>query len=355
MKSRYFFFTFSWFVVFLISSTLVFAGPRSKRGLSAAPELLIPVGSIGTSLSGSNLANVTGVEALYWNPAGLSILSGKNGEVMFSHQRYIADIDINYAAASYKFGTLGNVGISVKALGFGDIEVTTVEQPDGTGGTYSPTYLTVGLTFARAMTDRIFFGSTVKLISERITNENATGVALDFGLQYMVGVTGLKFGVALKNIGPTMKFDGPDLDNYFTPPGSEEGSQNEPRRVTLADFELPTSIALALSYDLNLGKRTNSTVSFNGTFQNNSFFPDDYVLGLEYSFKKIFFLRGAYNFDQDFWESNDARANRLFGPTFGAGIHYNFGNISVAFDYAYRHVTKSAFSANQFFTLNLGF
>jgi hypothetical protein len=355
MRTKYLLKLISICFLFGASASLLFAGPRSKYGLSAAPELLIPVGSIGTSLSGSNLANVSGVEAIYWNPAGLSNLSGKYGEVMFSHQKYIADIDINYAVASYKLGLIGNIAVSVKSLGFGDIEVTTADQPDGTGATFSPTYLTVGASFARAMTDRILFGTNVKIISERITNETALGVALDFGLQYIVGNTGLKFGITLKNLGPSMKFDGSDLDDYFVPNNTEEGSQSQPRRLTLNDFELPTSLAMALSYDLNLGKKTNSIVTFNGTFQNNSFSPDDYVVGLQYSFKNIFFLRGAYNFDQEFWESKEARDDRLFGPTFGAGIHYNFGSINAAFDYAYRYVSKSALSQNHYFTLTLGF
>jgi len=330
----------------------VFAGPRSKRGLSAAPELLIPVGSIGTSLSGSNLSSVTGVEAIYWNPSGLALLNTNSGEVMFSHQKYIADIDINYFAAAYKFGSLGNVGVSVKALGFGDIEVTTVDAPEGTGETFSPTYLTLGLTYARAMTDRILFGTNVKVITEKITNESAVGVAFDFGLQYIVGSTGLKFGVALKNLGPSMKFDGPDLEGFYQPSGTPGGTKNEPRRVTLGDFELPTSLSLGLSYDLNVGK--NNGVTFNALFQNNSYSPDDYSLGMEYNFKKIFYLRGAYNFDQDFFET-DARDDRLFGPTFGAGVRYDFAGVKVAFDYAYRYVSKSPLSQNQFFTLNLGF
>jgi hypothetical protein len=339
-------------VLLVFTNAIVLGGPRSKYGLSAAPELLIPVGSIGTSLSGSDLANVTGVEALYWNPAGMSNLSGKSGEVLFSHQKYIADININYFAGAYNIGSLGTIGLSVKALGFGDIEITTVDNPDGTGETYSPTYITAGLSFARAMTDRILFGATFKVISEKITNETASGMAVDLGLQYVVGKTGLKFGVALKNLGPSMKFDGTDLEQYYQPAGSPSGAQNQPRRITLNDFELPTSLSLALSYDLLAGK--NNTFTFNGTFQNNSFAPDDYVLGLEYNFKKIFFLRGAYNMDQNFWQSS-TRSDMLFGPTFGAGLRYDFGSFNVSFDYAYRVVKQSALASNQFFSLNMGF
>jgi len=149
-----------------------------------------------------------------------------------------------------------------------------------------------------------------------------------------------------------MKFDGPDLEGFYHPSGTPGGTKNEPRRVTLGDFELPTSLSLGLSYDLNVGK--NNGVTFNALFQNNSYSPDDYSLGMEYNFKKIFYLRGAYNFDQDFFET-DARDDRLFGPTFGAGVRYDFAGVKVAFDYAYRYVSKSPLSQNQFFTLNLGF
>jgi long-subunit fatty acid transport protein len=342
-------------LILVIASSIAFAGPRSKRGLSAAPELLIPVGSIGTALSGSVLANASGVDAIYWNPAGLDKLNGKMGEVMFSHQRYIADIDINYLSAGYRIGGIGTLGLSVKSLGFGDIPITTTESPDGTGDFYSPTYLTIGLTYSRAMTDRIYFGATAKVISERIVNETSTGFAFDFGLQYIVGTTGLKFGVALKNIGQSMKFDGPDLEAYYQPSGTPVGSNNEPRRVTLAEFDLPTSLALGLSYDLNLGKKTNSMVTFSGTFQNNSFSADDFAVGLEYNFKQMVFLRGAFNFDQDFLDDKNIRDDRLWGPTFGAGFRYNFGSMFVSLDYAYRMVRQDFFDANQYFTVNLGF
>ena len=40
-------------------------GPRGRLGTSAAPELLIPVGSVGTSLQGSNIASVSGIDAMF--------------------------------------------------------------------------------------------------------------------------------------------------------------------------------------------------------------------------------------------------------------------------------------------------
>ena len=204
----------------LISNCLV-AGPKNKIGLSSAAELLIPVGSIGTSMGGSNLATTTGLDAIYWNPAGLSYLSTKTGEVMFSNQKYIADIDLNYFAGAYKLPNVGTFGVSVKAMSFGDIEVTTANSPDGTGETFSPTYLTIGLSYGRNMTDRIAFGTTMKLLYEEISRESAKGVAFDFGIQYNVIGSGLQFGVALLNLGPAMAFTGADLESFYPPSGSK--------------------------------------------------------------------------------------------------------------------------------------
>lgn len=326
-----------------------FAGPKNKFGLSTAAELMIPVGSVSTALGGSNLATTSGLDAIYWNPAGLTNLSTKTGEALFSNQIYIADIDINYFAGAYKVASLGTFGISVKSLDFGNIEVTTTNSPDGTGETYSPTYLNIGLSYAKNMTDRIAFGTTFKVIYNSISRESQKGFAFDFGLQYNVIGTGLQFGVALKNLGPAMTFSGPDLESFYLPSGTPLGTNLEPRAITLQDFELPTAFSLGLSYDFRLDKKNNLMV--NGTFQNNSFSTDDYNLGLEYNFSKMVYLRGGYMFTQE----NTDNDNRIFtGPTFGAGFNYAASNtMNVAFDYAYRVADK--FDANQYFTIRLGF
>jgi len=339
-------------IFYIILTTLLignslYAGPKNKYGLSSARELLIPVGSISTSLGGSNLATASGLDALYWNPSGLSNLASKTGEAMFSNQIYIADIKVNYFAGAYKLPNIGTFGVSVKALNFGDIEVTTTNSPDGTGETYSPTFLNAGLTFARNMTDRISFGATAKLIYNKISRETQSGFAFDFGIQYNVIGSGLQFGVALKNLGPALKFSGPDLEQFFQPPGTPIGSSNEPRSINLADFEMPTALSLGLSYDFRLDKKNNLMV--HGTFQNNSFSTDDYNLGLEYNFNKLVYLRGGYQF------GNDNSDDRIFsGPSFGAGLNYAASTaFNIGFDYAYRITDK--FDANQYFTVSLGF
>lgn len=336
----------------MLFGCFAFAGDRSRYGTSAAPELLIPVGSKGTSLSGSMISSITGVDAMYWNPAGLSLMNSQT-EVMASHMKYIADIDINYVAGAVDLGSMGVLGASLKSMSFGDELVTTLESPEGTGETWSPTYLTTSLTYARKMSDKILFGATVKVIYEQILTVSSTGFAVDFGLQYLAGKSGLKFGVALKNFGPSMRFDGVGLDQYYEPSGTPGGSTPEPRRVTLQDFSLPTTLELGISYDIPIGKKNN--VMLSTTFQNNNFSSDEYRVGLEYNYSNYVFLRGAYAFTPDY-KAEDGLTKKdqnLFGPSFGIGLQYPFGNMKLGLDYAYR-VTER-FSANQWFSLTLGF
>lgn len=334
-------------IILFVFVTGITAGPKNKYGLSAARELLIPVGSVSTALAGANLATMSGLDALYWNPAGISNINGKMGEVLFSNQIYIADINVNYFAGAYKIPNFGTVALSINALSFGDIPVTSVNNPEGTGEVFSPTYLTGGLSYARAMTDRISFGGTAKIIYEKISRESSTGFAFDFGLNYNVIGTGLKFGVTLRNLGPSMTFEGPDLDQFFQPPGTPVGTQAEPRVIQLADFELPTSFTLGMSYDFRLDKK-NNLVS-HGNYQSNSFSTDNFNLALEYNYSKIVYFRSGYQFSAD---NSDEKA--FDGVTLGAGVNYAASSsFNIGFDYAIRLANR--FDDNQFFTINLGF
>lgn len=353
MKNRGFN-TMLWLALFslLFVATQVEAGSEARRGTAGAMELLIPVGSRGTAMGGSYAAGISGLEAIHWNPAGLAV-SEASAEIMASHFQYIAGIDVNYAAVAAKFNGIGTVGVSVKALDFGDIDVTTEAQPEGTGQTFSPTFVTIGLTYSKQMTDRISFGTNAKIISESIMNSSASGFAFDFGLQYAAGGTGLKLGIVLKNIGPNMQFEGSDTETRVAPNGTEPGTRARNLRQPLASFELPSTLEIGLSYDLGLNE--NNSVTLAGNFMNHNFGSDQYAMAAEYNFNDFFFLRGAYSlaYNSDSENFASGEEDYIFGPSFGAGLKLNVGAFDVNLDYAYR--TAEFFDDNQWFTLSLQF
>jgi hypothetical protein len=336
----------------LIVASSTEAGSGKRRGTAGAVELLIPVGSRGTGLGGNVSSTIQGIEAMYWNPAGLAV-SPAAAEVMISHFRYIADINVNYAAGAARFG-FGNLGVSVKTLDFGEIPVTTELQTEGTGETLNPSFVTIGLTFSRKMTDRITFGATAKIISEKMLSTSASGLAFDFGLQYATALKGLKLGVVLKNLGPNMRFDGADLETRIPPANTEPGTRNRNFRVPLAAFELPSTLELGVSYDLGVSEKSSLTLA--GNFMNHNFGLDQYGLSAEYVLNKTIFLRGGYAiaFDPETSGFESQNDSYLSGPSFGAGVQFKLGeNMNLGLDYAYR--TTELFDDNQWFTLTLGF
>ncbi len=342
--------------VFIFSAE-VQAGSGLRKGTAGATELMIPIGSRGTALGGAFLSNVSGVEALYWNPAGVAA-SDVNTEVMFSHLNWIGDLNVEYVGLTSRMGEFGYLGASFKTIGFGDIEQTTVEDPDGNGTIFSPNYLTFGVSFSRAMTDRILFGMTGKMISEKIMRESALGLGFDFGLQYVTGITGLKLGITLMNLGPNMKFDGPDLEHAVLLPDTESGAEEEAIRTTLASFDLPSYLQMGLSYDYPFN--SHHVITGMGSFQNNGYTYDQYNFAVEYNYDNMLYLRGAFTSayrEDDPVENNgflSGDQDYLWGPSFGAGFKFNLTpSTPLSFDYAYR--TAEFFDAPQWFTVTAGF
>jgi len=321
---------------------------HQRIGAVAAPELLIPVGGRDMALGGSSISTTRGVEAMYWNPAGLGQMAG-GAEAMFSSMSYLADINVIYGAVAGKFGSFGNVGFNIKSLSFGQIPLTTEDDPENTSGEfYTPTYVTVTGSYARSLTDAITIGFSVKLISEKIDRVSASGFAFDFGVQYagVVGVKGLNLGLAVLNVGPQMTFSGPGL---YRKALDVNGSR--PQQYYLlqaASFELPALVEIGLSYDYKIDDNFSALVS--GSFTNDNLYVDKYNAGLElgYSFEDLkLYGRGGYS------AVPQASDTDIYGATYGFGINYNLGGVNMILDYGYR--TVQYFNANQVVSIKLEF
>jgi hypothetical protein len=337
-------------ILTLVLSAQVFAAGSNRAGTNAASELLIPVGARYIALGGASAASVSGLDALYWNPAGLDKMQYMAGG-QFSHMTYIADIGVSYVAAAVKFGGIGSVGLSFKTLSFGDIAITSEDFPDGTGALFSPQFMTIGLSFSRALTDRVSVGGTAKIISETMDRVGATGFAFDIGAQYqnLGDINGLSIGVVIKNLGPGMTYDGNGLLRKGNPNDVSRAASYY--KVVAGSDELPSTMEIGLGYTLNLGE-TNK-VNVQSHFVNNNFDDDFTRLGLEYNFNNMVFLRGGYGLSMNNTKDVTDKSTNIFGATLGAGFKHNFGGLTIGIDYAYRAVTY--FDASNVFSVELGF
>jgi Type IX secretion system protein PorV len=336
------------FLIFVCAAIEVFGGGQNRAGTSAAPELRIPVGSRYLSMGGADVALVSGLEAIFWNPAGVD-LSDNDANAIFSYRQYIADMNMSFVAVSGRFGELGTIGVSFRDLSIGDINVTTLNQPDGTGEIISPTYFILGLTYSKQLSDRIAIGTNINLINESWSGAGATGFSFDMGVEYrdLFSVPNLSLGVVVKNLGGSMKYTGTSLWVTATEANSSRGPTFY--EIGAQSAELPSEISLGVSYTRNIDEDNKFTVA--GTFVNNNYTYDNYKGGLEYSYKDILFIRGGYLYSP---QSNSLNPDIFQNYTVGAGINFQqFTNINVSFDYAY--VPVKYFDANNIFTIKMGF
>ncbi|MHC1706450.1 MAG: PorV/PorQ family protein [Bacteroidales bacterium] len=335
--------TIRYFLIIILAVALylpqgtVTAGNRDRSGSAGASELLINPWARSTGWGGVNTANIRGLEAIFGNVAGTAFT--QKSEFIFSHTNWFqgSGVSLNSFGFTQKVGESGVLGLAIMSMRFGEIEKTTVESPDpslGSIGTFTPNYLNINLSYAKAFSNAIYGGINIKIINEAIADVSAQGIAVDAGIQYVTGENEeVKFGISLKNVGPTMKFKGDGMSFRGFIPGMETQSTIEMRSQA---FELPAQLNIGAAYDFNFTEMHKLTVS--GNFTSNSFAKDQFTFGAEYSLGTYLRLRAGYTYEEGILEKKD-RTTAYTGPSFGGSIDIPMNRekgSTFAIDYSYR-------------------
>ncbi|MCX6247019.1 MAG: PorV/PorQ family protein [Bacteroidetes bacterium] len=350
------------FAIFLaglmvLSMDKVFAGNKDRSGQAGASELMIDPWARSSGWGSVNTANAYGLEAMYSNIAGTA--STKGTEIIFSYTNWLqgTGISIMNFGFSQKLGAnKGVLTLSIMSMNFGQIDITTVNSPEGQLGQFKPSYLNINLAYAKAFSNSIYGGLNVKVISESIADASATGIAIDAGIQYITGEKDqIKFGVALKNIGPTMKFTGDGLSFRGIIP--THGNDNDLFTVQTRSekYELPATLRIGASYDFLIGEMHRITLA--GNFTSNSFTKDQFTLGLEYALKPYFGVRAGYTYQSGIFNSSIVDRGTVYtGLNAGFSVSVPFNKekeTGIGIDYSYR--TTNPYSGTHCIGLKLNF
>ncbi|MDI6767105.1 MAG: PorV/PorQ family protein [Bacteroidota bacterium] len=330
------------FIVLIFFVDIVFAGRGDKAGTAAASQLLIPIGARSVAMGGSSLATITGIEAMYWNPAGLA-RSQHSFSSMFSHMSYLANINVEYLAVSTTLSSIGHIGFSIKSLGIGEIDITSEDYPDGTGEVTSPAFYTFGAAFSRQVSDRISVGASAQYVYEKMAEVSASAFAFNAGVQYtgIGGIDGLSVGAAVKNVGGKLKFDGSGLLREASITDSER--KNSMMKIESESHDLPSTIEVGLGYNRKfLG---NGWITLTSVFQNNNYSDDEYKFGIEY-FNEFISIRSGVSV-----AAQSGAGENIFGPSIGFGVNRVINDIKITVDYAFRFVQY--FNGNHVFCIIL--
>lgn len=314
------------------------AGDDKRRGTAGASQLLVPVTARSASLGASTtsgLAGMNGLEAINANPAGLAMNTGTSA--IFSRMNYVADIGVNYFGIAQNFGN-NNLAFTVSTWDFGDIPLQTETAPEISSVSYNATFMTVGLTYARVFTDRISAGATLKLVSESIDDVTGSAVAIDAGMTYIVGESGLRIGVALKNIGSQLQYQGVGLTRRVQLSDQVPSASANALLLENEPVELPSLLNFGVSYSREMG--AGATVTVLGNFRSNSFDQDQFAGGVEVGLFDVLYLRGGFDF------VSDSDLSFFEGTNFGAGLDFDLNGTRLQVDYALR-------STNYFDNVNM--
>ncbi|MFT4777970.1 MAG: hypothetical protein ACJAU0_000239 [Flavobacteriales bacterium] len=311
----------------------VLAGNPDRAGSAGASHLLINPWARGSGMSNSNMASVRGIEATWQNVAGLAFVD--RTELTFTNTQYFVGtgISINSLGFAQKVGESGVLGISVMAMNFGDIDITTEDLPEGGVGSFSPSLANIGVSFAKAFSNSIFGGITMKVVSESITNVKAQGIAFDAGIRYISGDNDqLKFGISLRNVGPAMRYSGDGLAITSTIQNSTSTLTTNQRSDL---YELPSQLNIGVAYDFLLSEDMQLTA--NGQFISNSFSLDQYAFGGELDWKQKVIIRAGYQWETGLGNEDDV-ATAVTGLAAGLSIQVPTGSSGsvIGLDYAYK-------------------
>jgi len=307
-------------VVFSLSS----GQSVSKTGTTAAQFLKLGVGSRAIAVGGAFTAIANDASALYWNPGGIAKI--KRNQVLLDHYDWVLDIDLDFIGIVVPIPAMGTIGIALKYMHMGEMEVTTTHEPEGTNEKFISSSYVGQLSFARNLTDRFSLGISIKYIQENIYNSSARGAALDLGTLYQTQIPGLVMGMSISNYGSKLQMLGRDLlIQTEIDPSLESDPTNINANFLTEKFDLPLIFRFGLAWTKSMSSNLKTTLAIDALHPNDN--TESLNLGLEIAFNNFIFIRSGWKnlFQRDSEE----------GLTLGAGINLKFGASKYILDYTY--------------------
>ncbi|HLP16969.1 MAG TPA: PorV/PorQ family protein [Bacteroidota bacterium] len=318
-------------ILLICTSVVLQAQPAgrniSKVGTIAASFLEIPVGARAIGMGSAFAGTADDATGLYWNPAGIARLP--NREAIFNHIDWIADMNYDYAGVVLPLEGFGTIGLSFNALTMPEMEVRTVERPEGTGERFSSGSYAMGIHYARALSDKFSIGFTAKYITENIWDMTSQGFAIDGGVLFTTQfLNGMRIGAAITNFGTDMQLSGRDTRTFHPIDQTKLGSNDRiPENIELDSWPLPLNFQFGIAVDVMKSESHLFTVAADALHPADNY--ESVNLGFEYGFRQTFFVRAGYqNLFLVDGEGGLCAGAGIMGPLFGESVR---GRI----DYAY--------------------
>ncbi|HKI79684.1 MAG TPA: type IX secretion system protein PorQ [Ignavibacteriaceae bacterium] len=266
--------------------------------------LRIDMSARAGALGGSFLANSDDIDVIFYNPAGLKMLSGRPAS--FSFVKYLLDINLASVAYSQEVGDIGRFGAAIKYINYG-----TFTEADVSGnklGEFNAGELAMLVGYANTLSENFYYGANVKYIFSSIAGRSSSALALDLGLHYSLPEIGWDFGFSVLNAGT-------QLSSYY--------STKEDLPIDIAFGVAKKMEHLPLRLYVDFHKLNEQENNFSDRFKSFS-------VGTEINLSSVLTMRLGYN--------NEKRKELKLGSFAGlAGLNTGLGILisDYRFDYGF--------------------
>ena len=282
-------------LAFLAASGKPGAAQESKKKLAQTGFQFLSVisNAKAAGMAGAVNSLELGSGSLFFNPAGMAGMDSRF-EATASLNQWIASMKhLTFSTAlnlSPRTKSLGVLGLTVQSVDYGEILATMVADNDQGYvdlGTFQPSAISVGIGYAKMLSDRFSVGGQVKFVRQDIGESfvpvsgdsltekrsyNLAPMAFDFGTLFKTGFHSLAFGMSVRHFSKEVKY-------------VEEG------------FQLPLVFTIGISMDLmdfaeQMKPKHSLVLSVDATHDRS--YPEQLMIGINYSLMKILMLRAGY-------------------------------------------------------------
>ena len=306
----------------LIMVSLIFA--QNNVATTSAAFLEIGPGARSLGMGSAYVSVANDASSLYWNPAG--IVNVSRPEVQSFYTPWLVETQYYYNTAVVPLGPYGNLGFSFTAITMDEMIVRTVQDPEPSdyGQKFDAGNISMGIAYAKKLTDRFSFGFQTKFIQESIWQMNAQGFAVDIGTLFITK-RDLRIGMSVSNFGGKLGMEG---NNTLVDIDVDENIYGNNDRIDgnlgTAKWPLPLMFRFGISREFTLASNMKCLFAVDAIHPNNN--PEYLNIGLEYSAMDMVFLRvgKSHTFYELSFQEDDQ--NISIGPeqglSFGAGVKY---------------------------------
>ena len=266
--------------------------------------LRLDMSARAAALGGTFVSNTDDPNVIFYNPAGLKMLTGS--PVSFSFLKFL--LDINFASITYstEVENIGRFAAGIKYANYGTFQ--GADEFGNKTGEYGAGEVAFIIGYSNMLEKRFYYGVNAKVIYSSIADRSSSAIALDLGLNYNVPEQEFAVGFAVLNAGT-------QLSQYYNT------KESLPLDITVGASKKLTYLPLRLSLDFHRLNESRSNL-----FSHLKAF----TVGAEFTLSKVLRLRLGYD--------NEKRQELQIGTLAGlAGFNVGLGAVikGYSFDYGF--------------------